>query len=341
MSEASNWQATEQTSGKNLGLSRQTEWQLANARYLGEALNWLRLRLLTHIDPSQVSPTALSQATEAMTIAAAVDPPPALILLSQQLGLSLFEQSILLLGIGIELDPRIPGLCAAAQDNLSATHGSRPYPTFALALSCFEDASWDALSPERPLRYWRLIEIHQPATQPLTTSAFRADERITHFVKGLNYPDDRLTSLLVPLQTIRQGGELPPSQQAAVESIVHLLQPSWGTLPVIQLVGTDSLSKQQVAQQVAMDLGLYLYRLPIALLPAGDVDTLARLWQRESLLLPIALYLDAHDSDASLIAGPGSLLHRFLSRSASWCFLSLSEPQPIEQSYPIEIARPR
>ena len=35
----------------------------------------------------------------------------------------------------------IPALCAAAQDDYS-----RPYPTFALALSLFDDPAWEALS---------------------------------------------------------------------------------------------------------------------------------------------------------------------------------------------------
>src|SRR6185369_575980 len=101
------------------------------------------------------------------------DPPSALAFLSQRLGLSLFEQNILLLCAAMELDTRIAGLCARAQDD-----PPKPFPTFALALTLFDDPAWDVLSPDRPLRYLRLIEIHQPCAQPLTTSALRADERI-------------------------------------------------------------------------------------------------------------------------------------------------------------------
>ena len=79
------------------------------------------------------------------------------------------------------------------------TTRAKTYPTFALALAIFNDTSWDVVSPERPLRYWRLIDIHQPGAQPLTTSPLLADERIVNFAKGLNYLDDRLASLVAPL----------------------------------------------------------------------------------------------------------------------------------------------
>ena len=108
----------------------------------------------------------------------------------------------------MELDTRIAPLCAHAQDDQN-----RPYPTFALALVLFDEPRWDVLSPERPLRHWRLIEINQPAAQPLTTSPLRADERIVNYVKGLDYLDDRLSALLAPLELDEEQAELPPSQQ--------------------------------------------------------------------------------------------------------------------------------
>ena len=42
---------------------------------------------------------------------------------------------------------------------------------FALALALFDDPVWNALSPQNPLRYWRLVEINQPGATPLTASA--------------------------------------------------------------------------------------------------------------------------------------------------------------------------
>jgi ATPase family associated with various cellular activities (AAA) len=322
-------------------------WQKHNDDYLAAALNWLRMRLQIESLPPAVSaqvtetvsqknqgfaPTVplktkkfnaeelnkegLVQAGKAMATAEATTPPPALLQLCQRFKMSRFEQQVLLLCVAMELDPRIASLCAQVHGN---TH--QPYPTFALALSLFDEPTWDSLSPERPLRYWRLIEINQPGAQPLTTSALRADERIVNYIKGLNYLDDRLAPLLMPLE--HPETPLPPSQQKVIETITHALcQPS---PPVLQLLGPDSISKQLVAQKAVQDLGLLLYRLPADLLPtqAAEIETFIRLWQRESMLLPIILYLDAHET-----AGPTSTegqaqpLDRFLSRSKVVLFLS-------------------
>ncbi len=127
----------------------------------------------------------------------------------------------------------------------------------------------------------------------ITTSPTRADERIVNYLKGLNYLDDRLTNLLMPLQGIDGKGQLPPSQQAMVATILQHLKQASPTqlLPVIQLLGTDKQSKQLIAWHTAATLGVHLYRLPVGLLPTQitELETFIRLWQRESLLLPIAL----------------------------------------------------
>ena len=60
-------------------------------------------------------------------------PPSALEMVSQQLGLSRFEQQVLLLCVAMEIDTRIAALCARAHDD-----PQKPYPTFALALALFD-----------------------------------------------------------------------------------------------------------------------------------------------------------------------------------------------------------
>ena len=340
-------------------MSDPEQWQKDNDAYLTAALAWLRLCLgrkagsvpapmvasstkqssggwFRRKQPAPSEPPPRKQVTEAevaqaakeMAAAEAVDPPPALILLSRRLGLSRFEQHTLLLCAAMELDTRIAALCACAQHD-----ASRPYPTFALALTLFDEPAWDALSPERPLRYWRLVEISQPGAQPLTTSALRADERIVNYIKGLNYLDDRLTPLLAPLEAPDDGAELPPSQRSTVEAIVHRLRQAAQThhLPVIQLLGPDMPSKQLVAGRIAAALGLQVYRLPAAALPAqaAELETLARLWQRESLLLPIALYLDAYEGEGPVTTETQAAppLHRLLARIGGVSFLDTREIQ--------------
>src|SRR5262249_51310584 len=153
-------------------------------------------------------------------------------------------------------------------------------------LALFEEASWDVLSPERPLRYWRLIEINQLGAQPLTASALRADERIVNYIKDLNHLDDRVSSFLAPLELDAEPDFLASSQAEVVEKLVargrQLAQD--GPAPAVQLMGPDPISKQLVALHAAAKLGYRLCRMPIVFLPAqpADLEMLARLWERES-----------------------------------------------------------
>jgi ATPase family associated with various cellular activities (AAA) len=275
-----------------------------------------------------ISDEDVAGAAEAMKEAEGADPPPAMKLLAQRFGLSRFEQETLLLCAAIELDTSLSSLCNLAQSSLN-----RPFPTFALALTIFENPAWEALSPERPLRYWRLIEINQPGAQPLTTSALRADERVVNYLKGLNYLDERLAPLLVPITQSGIGAgvtiPLPPSQQKAVETITRQIELAAKTerLPIIQLLGGDASSKQLIAWRAAAALGLHLYRLPSEWLPghAAELETLARFLSRESILSSVAFYLDAFEireqsAEPAVTAQPSSL-NRFLARCDGLFFL--------------------
>ena len=297
--------------------------------------------LLPSPTPSGSSPDTAQPASELPEADSQASAPPALIMLARRLGLSPFEREVLLLCAAMELDTSIASLCARAQADPTG-----PYPTFALALTLFEAPAWDALSPERPLRYWRLIEISQPGGKPLTTSPLRADERIVSYLKGLNYLDDRLAPLLGPLELPPAVVALPPSQQSVADSISsRLKQAAAGeNLPVIQLLGTDAPSKQLVAAHAADALGLHVYRLPAALLPtqAPELETLARLWQRESQLLPLALYLDGVASEADAPqAGTNSPVNRLLSRIGGVVFVDARDAMPsLENSLRVDVAKP-
>lgn len=352
------------------------EWQEQNGRYLSTALEWLSLRLDRHAaveplplptppDPRRAEPRRrllrsrielptqialppasrasldeqLEAALAAMAAAeAATTPPPALALLGDRLGLSRFERDLLLLCAAIELDTRLAARCARVQGPEHA------YPTFALAFALFDEPSWDALSPERPLRYWRLLEITQPGAHPLTTSPLRADERIVNYVKGLNYVDDRLAPLLAPLEADDGTTALPHSQQELVDRILARLSTASAAVhaPVVNLLGSDSPSKQAVARRIASALGRQLLRLPVSLLPdqIGELETLARLWQRESALMPVALFLDAHDVAVGERHAPP--LARFLARSDGVFFLGSIEAWPdlARPALRVDVAKP-
>jgi len=274
-------------------------------------------QLTSSVSSEDVFHAQIAEAEAALDETAKVEPAPALVILSELLGLSSFEQEILLLCTALELDTSIAALCARAHDD-----ERKPYPTFALALAMFDEPAWDALSPQRPLRYLRLLEINQPAAQPLTTSALRADERVLNFIKGLNEFDDRLTPLLIAIDV--PDVDLPPSQQKIAEAIlreIHHSTLNTTRVPLIELTGIDGASKQFVAARVADKNQMQIYRLSAELLPAdaAELETLARLWQRETLLKSVALYLDA--SELNIEPHSAATLQRFCAQSAGITFL--------------------
>jgi AAA+ superfamily predicted ATPase len=281
----------------------------------------------------------IQQAAAERKAAAETDPPPALVLLAQQFGLSAFERDTLLLCAAVEFDPALVSLYALAQGN-----PARTYTTFGLALSAFDDPAWEALAAHRPLRHARLIEINQPGATPLTASPLRADERIVNFIKGLNVLDDRLAALLNSVDD-SEGTDLAESQQAVVEPVLHRLRAAAeeSDLPVVQLVGADTGSKLAVARQACAVLHRHLYRISVEALPPqlAEIETLARLWQRETYLLPVALYIEAENLDGTS-AETQAALQRLLSRGVGLAFLGVREV-PVRfnsASFPVEVTKP-
>lgn len=317
-------------------------WEIANAAFLSAALAWLRERLeriAPHDEPEKSEPVVVAPAGRSarrrrtnvrraeasldhLPFDAAMDPPPALVALGHRFELSAFELDVLLLCVAMELDTRVGASCARAHDD-----PHKPYPTFALAFALFDGAAWEALSPERPLRFWRLIEIAQRGSAPLTTTSLRADERIVNYVKGLNHLDERLSDLVAIIEPTADDGDLPPTQQRVAESIFRACKDRHPDAPpVVKLVGPE-VSAIRIATEVATALGRRLYRVSADAFPRAfpDVDVLARLWRRECALLPVALYIDAHDLDASAESGTQPGLRRFLTRAHGFIFLAVHE----------------
>src|SRR5207247_114788 len=90
--------------------------------------------------------------------------------------------------------------------------------------------------------------------------------------------------------------------------------------------------------------GLDLYTLPAELLPhhAHELEDVARVWERESLLLPAALYLDARElEDSPPRDTPMSSVNRFLNRSRSVVFLDSRERWPgLDDTLALEVSKP-
>lgn len=250
---------------------------------------------------------------------AADDPPfptlPALQFLSQQFNLTLFEQKVLLLATAVEVAPELGKVYAQAQG-----HPTMTYPTFGLAFRMFADASWDALAPDQALRYWQLVQVVQSVERPLITSPIKTDERITNLLLGQgNRLDYRVRPFVLPMLVDEEEISLSPSEERGLAKMSDCLAEARGNgRRVLQLTGPDTVSKKQIARRFANQQQLNLYSLTVHLLPrtAQEVSELARLWHREGLLLPLALYVDtqmltSEKSSQELF----SLLRHFLGQS--------------------------
>lgn len=291
---------------------------------------------------ADVSREQVDQAAARMAALEEADPPPAMILLARRIGLSRFERDVLLLCVAMELDTRIAGLCARAHGDPSLA-----YPTFALAFTLFDGsaegdplAHWDGRSPVGALRYWRLIEPLQSAAQPLLISALRADERVVDYIKGLTEIEERVAPLLTPVEYVDEL--LLESQAVAVDSIERELGRHEDDPRPVQLLGRDAESKQLVAAEVAHRRGLTLYRMPADLLPQqpNELETLARLWIRETLLLRVALYLDAYDVERTT-EHHAAALRRFLARVRGIVFVDARETWPVPRgSHSVDVDKP-
>lgn len=359
-------------------MSDHSEWLATNKLYLQDYIRWVHLRLEKHIAslPVAVSPQPLLPVVETkksflfgfgkeqqaitaplpntqdsdainaeleklatiLSAAESLEPPPAAVILARQFGLSRFERDILMLCAALELDGKTAALCA------KAALAARPYPTFALALQVFEDAEWDALAAHRPLRYWRLLEINQPGADPLVTSALRADERVVgYLVEPQHQLDDRLQAFVTPLPA--QGTQLlAGSQRKQVRQLKDYLdrqQAAAANNINIQLTGPDSSAKLAIARQALASAGIDLVKLNLENLPnqPAELEQFLRLWGRERLLLPVALFLDTHPLDGGEHNSHEQVLQR-LGSAGGIVIIASRDLRPELDGFHLDIARP-
>jgi SpoVK/Ycf46/Vps4 family AAA+-type ATPase len=261
----------------------ETSWIEANQRDLMAAIGEVRIALDR---VAKGEPVLCASGTTAAPTSA----PSAAHALCSAFGLSRFERAILLMCAGVELDGRFAGLCAAAQGD-----PAREFPTFSLALAGLPEPHWSAVTPAAPLRRWRLIECENQPGAPLLTSRLRIDERVLHFLTGIQYLDERLMVLLEPVE----GDRLASSQQSVAREIAAIWTRTDGQFPLIQLCGADAATRRSIAAAACSALPWQLYALAAGHIPASapELDTFARLWHREVTLSAAALCVETESLD--------------------------------------------
>jgi AAA+ superfamily predicted ATPase len=303
------------------------DWLRANQTALFDRLANMKRELVRHAGDAAMAAEA-APATAKPDIEAPNGPSSALTRLTEAFGLSPFERDILVLCAGMELDATLPGLCAAAQRD-----PARPHPTFGLALAVLPGAHWSAVSPDAPLRRWRLIDVGNG--QVLTRAPLRIDERVLHDLVGIDQLDERLAALIDPLPPLA-AETLAPSQAVLAERVAEVWSRSTRgqDMTVVQLSGA-SADCRPIAAAAAGLLGLRAASLPAERLPASatDLDSLLRLWEREAVLSGLGVLLvDCDDNlpaDSDAARARGAAIALLLERAGGPVILREREPRRI------------
>ena len=284
-----------------------TNQNVDNHAYMAVVLSQLRETLVKHADPSLLDEDITHEKSPiASYLIDSITSPESTALdkLCVTFGLSDFERNLLLLCAGVELDASFPILCAAACGNTQRT-----YPTFGLAMTVLEGMHWDAFTPAGALRRWKLIEVGSGSE--LMSSPLRIDERILHYLMGLQYLDDRLLGIVEPVTVIP---DLVPSHTQISEKMVA----AWWVeihdflkLPILQLCGNEVASKRPIAALACHYLELNLYAIAAHALPTtpSDLKQFKLLWEREVSLANCALLIDCDDLEGADTGKEGTITY--------------------------------
>jgi hypothetical protein len=295
-------------------------WIDANQRQLARALAGVRALLQARLPEESHAPEVEATADEA---------PSALDCLAATFGLSEFERQLLVLCAGIELDSSFAPLCAAL-------HGdpARAYPTFSLALGILAEPYWSAIAPAGPLRRWRLIEIGGGGV--LTSAPLRIEERVLHFLTGIDQLDERLAALVQPLP---MPAELVPSQDGAAKQIASLWKED--AARTVQLCGAHASARRDVAASACAKLGLGAHVISAAAFPTApaDIESLVRLWERDAWLGGNALLIDCERLDGD--AARAEAVRQFVDRARVPLLVSSRDPGRIATRAAATVEVPR
>ncbi len=294
-------------------------WTEVNQAYLVAEFARLKRRLQPADGDGTADPERAHQAPS---------PPPAIDQLAAVFGLSTFERDLLLLCAGVEMDSDLAARCGTAQGL-----GQRAAATFGLALSVLEGAHWSALTPVRPLRRFHLVEM-ESLGRGLTSAALRIDERVLHYLAGINLLDPRLQGLLRPGTS---PGWIAEDHRAAAQQIARHLDGCAGMVPAVHLCGDDLSGQQDTAALAAELLGLGLFAVQAEDLPpvGPDLEQWHVLWQREALLLPGALLIQCG------AAGVTTAVRYLLERLPGLVFIGSQEPVRLERAFHrFEVCKP-
>lgn len=261
-----------------------------------------------------------------------MNPPPAIETLSKTFNLTPFEQKILLLCAGTELESH---LAEVLYENNRNEGGQ---PTFALALSSFDEAHWSAISPAAPLRYWKMITLGNDAVK--SQASMKIDESILHYLTGTGYLNEQLAEWARLIQTSDRPSA---SLQKLIEKTIDHTTQNEASFPIIILRGRDKKDNLDTGHYLAQLSGMQLLSINATQLPSvtNDITELTRLWNREAFLYHYMLILDCTTIDIHDIAKIHSL-QSFVDKISSPLVISTEEwiPEINQKKIIIDVPKP-
>jgi hypothetical protein len=257
-------------------------WAEANWRYLRGELARIRAALAN-------ANAGTATAVEPTPIAAdLVEPAPAITRLCRLFALSAFERDVVLVCVGVELDPQIAALCAKAGAGLH-----RPAPT--LVLSAFAGGHVAAFAPSAPLRKHRIVELADGP--PLFAAPLELDPRVLHFLLGIDEIDARLAPTVTELCST-DDDLVTRSRAAEIERAATAMDRASSL--VVLLTDSSIEERRAVAMAICCGRGMRLFRVRAHDLPLEPIARHAyrARWHREARLLDAALLIEV-DSDGA------------------------------------------
>jgi predicted nucleic acid-binding protein len=257
-----------------------------------------------------------SSSSGAQPAAPAIDSSPATEWLAALLNLTEFERDILLLCAGVEMDSEFAAQCAKLQG------AQRARVTFAFASNVLPEAHWSALAPTRPLRRFRLLDME--GGYGLTQSSLQINERVLHYLTGINFLDPRLQPLL---HASEPSDWITDEQRQLAQQACEAWESDARVEPVVHFCGDDPNGQEEVADLATRAVGRRLFTLRVDdLVTDQELEDLTVLWEREALLLPGSLLIQC---------GRGALPQR-----ARRLLERLPGPLAVSSREPIRLERP-
>ncbi|WP_245587417.1 ATP-binding protein [Cylindrospermum stagnale] len=263
------------------------EWYTANYEYFLGAISLVRQTLENAIESQENQPLRDIQPSVNFGMSA----PSALEQLCTIFNLTEFERNVLLLCAAMEGDYSLGSLCGQVLGDMQLA-----YPSIILAMEVLPGADWSAWTADAPLRHWQLIQIQGGITH--TQNPLRIDERIFHYLLGLQSQDERLKGIISPITAV---DFLVPSHEKIAQEVAAIWTEGkpGKNFPIVQLYGDDFTSMQAIAAAASAMLGLPISTISPIHLPKdiNELNNILLLWEREAILTNSVLLIDSESDE--------------------------------------------